>query len=63
MRRTDAAEKLLSLATDPERAANIAGDLSEDAAGHGSVWFCFRLARVASSLVWRAWSDEPFVAS
>ena len=60
MPKIDAAESLLSLATTPDRAANIAGDLSEEAVGHSAVWFWFSLTRIASSLVWKAWSDQPW---
>jgi hypothetical protein len=60
VRSTDTAERLLSWATTSERAANIAGDLSEQATARGLVWFWCSLSSITLSLVWRAWADAPF---
>jgi magnesium-transporting ATPase (P-type) len=59
MQRADAAEWILSLATSPERAASIAGDLAEEAPSHGTLWFWGSLTRTVASLVWRAFTEAP----
>jgi hypothetical protein len=59
MRQADVAEWLLSMTTTPERAASTAGDLVEEAATRGSLWFWSSLIRTSASLMWRMWADNP----
>jgi hypothetical protein len=60
MRRTDAAEWVLSLLTSPDRAASIAGDLAEQASSQGGAWFWLNLLRTTASLAWRDFAEAPF---
>lgn len=48
------AQELLSLTTDRERAGSIAGDLTEEAAYRGSLWFWSMLGGVTFALFYRA---------
>ena len=59
MHRADAAEWILSLATSPDRAHSIAGDLAEQAPFHRTLWFWGSLTRTAASLTWRAFTEAP----
>jgi hypothetical protein len=59
MHKVDAAEWLLSLTTNHERAASIAGDLQQESGGRGSVWFWRSVLRAASSLMWRSFTEAP----
>jgi len=59
MRSIAIAEQVLSMTTTPQRAAAIAGDLTEEAARRGLVWFWLNLFRITSSFVWQSWTSEP----
>ena len=47
------AEWILSLVTSRDRAASTVGDLMEQAADRGIVWFWSGILRTAASLLWR----------
>jgi hypothetical protein len=47
------AQLILSLATTPDRAATTVGDMLEESAARGSLWFWSNILRTASSLWWR----------
>jgi hypothetical protein len=53
------AEWILSLVTSRDRAASIAGDLTEGAAARGAVWFWTGVLRTAASLLWRGLAERP----
>lgn len=59
MRNVGAAEWILSLVMNPDRAASTAGDLGESASSRGAVRFWFSVARTAGSLLWRGLIAEP----
>jgi hypothetical protein len=59
MRNSQVAEWILSLVTSSDRAASMVGDLMEDAASHGAVWFWIGVLRTAFSLLWRLFSNDP----
>jgi hypothetical protein len=59
MRKADAAERILSLTTTPERAVSIVGDLTEQARVHGTVWFWASLLRTTAALGWRTFQEMP----
>ena len=50
------AEEVLALVTDRDRAAAIAGDLTEEAAARGAAWFAMTLAGVAAALFFGAFA-------
>ena len=54
MRKALIAEELLALVTDRQRAGSIAGDLTEEAAARGLLWFGAAVAGVAAALFFRA---------
>jgi len=53
------AEWILSLVTSRDRAASTVGDLAEEAAARGVVWFWSGILRTAASLLWRDVSENP----
>ncbi|MDR3698270.1 MAG: hypothetical protein P4L56_01465 [Candidatus Sulfopaludibacter sp.] len=53
------AERILAVVTSRDRAASIAGDLTEEAAARGAVWFWSGVIRTAASLLWREVADNP----
>jgi hypothetical protein len=59
MRKVDAAQWLLSLTTTPERAASTAGDLAEEYASRGLLWFWWSLLGTATSLIWTSFAESP----
>jgi hypothetical protein len=59
MRETLRAEKLLSLFTSAERAAAIAGDLTEECETHGRFAFWWDVSSTAAALWRRALIDSP----
>ena len=54
MPNTLVAEELLSLVTPRDRAVSIAGDLTEEAARYGAIWFAGALAGVVSAMFFGA---------
>jgi hypothetical protein len=59
MRSAHVAEWILALVTTRDRAASIAGDLTEQAAARGAVWFWFSVFRTASSFLRRDVAERP----
>ena len=59
MSKVEIAEYLLSFTTTPERATSTAGDLMEQSAVRGSVWFWRTLVTTTVSLVWRELTLAP----
>ena len=59
MHKTHMAERILGLVTNRERAAAVAGDLTEKAATRGGAWFWSCVLRTAASLLWRDVSESP----
>jgi hypothetical protein len=53
MHNTRVAEWILALVTSRERAASTVGDLTEQAAARGMVWFWSGILRTVTSLLWR----------
>jgi len=49
MRKADAAEWILSLVSEPDRASSTTGDLLEQTAGRNAVWFWLSVARITAS--------------
>jgi hypothetical protein len=47
------AEWILALVTRQDRAMSTTGDLTEEAATRGVVWFWSHVVRTAASLLWR----------
>jgi len=60
MFKADVAEWILSMTTTSERATATAGDLMQESSARGNLWFWSSLLRTTASLVWRAWTAEPF---
>lgn len=56
---TDRAERLLSLFTSSDRAAAIAGDLTEEREHQGGAWFWLHVVRTALALWRSAVTDAP----
>lgn len=56
---THIAEWILRLVTSRARAASTTGDLVEEAATRGMVWFWSRVLRTAASLLWREVAENP----
>src|SRR5690606_41513049 len=56
MRKTLLSEEVLCLVTDRSRASTIAGDLTEEAAARGPLWFVAALAGVLLALFFAAFS-------
>ena len=59
MRKTDAAEAILSLTTSRDHAASIAGDLVQQAPLKGTIWFWGSLVGTTASLTWKAFTEAP----
>ncbi len=59
MRRATVAQLILSLATTPDRAATTVGDLLEESATRGSLWFWSSVLGTAGSLCWRDFRSAP----
>jgi hypothetical protein len=59
MRSIHIAEWILRLLTSQGRAAPMVGDLAEQAASRGVVWFWAGVLRIAASLLWRAVAENP----
>ena len=59
MRDTNRAERLLSVFTSPDRAAAIAGDLTEEREQRGSAWFWLHVVRTTLALWRSAVIDAP----
>jgi hypothetical protein len=59
MHKLHIAEQILALVTSSDRAASIAGDLSEEAATRGAAWFWSGVLRTAVSLLWRDVAENP----
>ena len=59
MHNTHLAEWILGLVTSRERAASTVGDLTEQAAARGMVWFWSGVLRTAASLLWRDIAENP----
>jgi hypothetical protein len=59
MRNIHMAEWILGLVTSRDRAASTVGDLLEEAAGRGTVWFWSCILRTAASLVWSGLTANP----
>ncbi len=59
MHNTRVAEWILGLVTSRDRAASTVGDLTEQAADRGMVWFWSGLLRTVTSLLWRDIADNP----
>src|SRR5262249_11743985 len=53
------AEWILRLVTSQDRAASAVGDLVEQGAARGMVWFWSCVLRTAASLLWRDLADHP----
>jgi hypothetical protein len=53
------AERILALVTSRSRAESIAGDLTEQAAARGVIWFWSGVLRTAASLLWRDAVENP----
>src|SRR5688572_23422368 len=60
MFKADVAEWILSMTTTSERATATAGDLMQESSARGNLWFWSSLLRTTASLIWRAWTSEPF---
>jgi len=59
MRSAQIAEWILALFLEPDRAAAYTGDLMEEAADHGSIWFWSSVARLAIMRFWYDISESP----
>ena len=59
MRNAQVAEWILSLVTSPDRAASTVGDLMENAAHRGALWFWTGVLRTAFSMMWRDVTANP----
>jgi hypothetical protein len=59
MRSIHIAEWILGLVTSGDRAASTAGDLAEEAATRGVVWFWSGVLRTAASVLWRGVAENP----
>ena len=59
VRNAQVAEWILSLVTSPDRAAATVGDLMEDIASRGSVWFWIGVLQTAFSIMWREVGANP----
>jgi hypothetical protein len=59
MHSTNIAESILALVTTRDRAASTVGDLTEEAATRGVVWFWSGVLRTAVSLLWRDVMERP----
>ena len=59
MRNADAAERILSPVTTPDRAASSVGDLLEEASGRGACWFWSSTLRTAAAYLWRDLRECP----
>jgi hypothetical protein len=55
---THLAEWILSLVTSRDRAASTAGDLTEEKATRGAVWFWSSVLRTAASHLWRGVAEH-----
>ena len=55
-------ERLFSLFTSSDRAEAIAGDLTEERAKHGSIWFWLHVVRITLALLRRAAARAPLGA-
>lgn len=60
MRSAPVSLTLLSLFTSPERASEIWGDLKEEAATRGRIWFGSHVVRTAFALCWNGFRRTPF---
>ena len=58
---TTRAERLLSLFTSPDRAAGIAGDLTEERRHRGSLWFWLHVVGTTLALWRSAVTDAPLI--
>lgn len=52
MRKAAFAQRVLAIATTPDRAAAVVGDLLEEEPSHGRHWFWLTVARTALAFVW-----------
>ena len=59
MPNVDIAERILALVTTGDRAASVAGDLTEGTAARGVFWFWLGVSRTATSLLWRNIAEQP----
>lgn len=59
MRSVRLAEWILGLVTAQDRASSTAGDLAEERAGRGPIWFWCAVLRTVASHVWRGISERP----
>jgi hypothetical protein len=59
MHGNDIAEWILALVTSRDRAASPVGDLTEEAATRGVIWFWSGVLRTAASLLWRDVAEQP----
>jgi hypothetical protein len=59
MRKVQIAEWILGLVTSRDRAASTVGDLIEQAAARGVLWFWSGALRTAASLLWRGVAENP----
>ena len=59
MRSICLAEWMLSLVTAPDRATSTAGDLAEERATRGPLWFWDAILRTVASHVWRGIAERP----
>jgi pimeloyl-ACP methyl ester carboxylesterase len=55
-------ERLFSMFTSSDCAEAMAGDLVEDQAGHGPVWYWFQVVRITLALLARAAAHAPLAA-
>lgn len=58
MRSIHIAEWILRLVTSRDRAASTAGDLAEEAATRGAIWFWSGALRTAASLLWQGVTES-----
>jgi hypothetical protein len=59
MRNAAAAEWILSLVAEPDRAASTVGDLVEEASTRGTLWFWSSVLQTAGSHLWHALTVSP----
>jgi hypothetical protein len=59
MRSIHIAEWILGVVTSRDRAASTVGDLVEQAAARGVLWFWSGILRTAASLLWRGVAEHP----
>jgi hypothetical protein len=59
MLKAEFAELILSMTLPAGAAASIAGDLEEEAARRGYLWFWITLVRTAASASWRVFAQAP----